>query len=87
MPTTTLATSGRRAKAAGSWARSTSAASAPSVARLCSSGWGSVPASSVAQPRQPPPGAGSPMPTVIESPSAANRVMPIASLPRLSAAP
>ena len=41
---------------------------------------GSAGISSVAQPRQPPPGAGSPMPTVIESPSAANRVMPIASL-------
>ena len=77
MPTTTLATSGRSAVAAGSWTRSTSAASAPSVARLCRSGWGSVPASSPAQPSQPPPGAGSPMPTVIESPSAANRVIPL----------
>ena len=41
----------------------------------------SVPASSAAQPRQPPAGEGSPMPTVIESPSAANRVMPPSSVP------
>ena len=40
-------------------------------------GWCRLAASSAAHPRQPPPsGAGSPMPTVIESPSATKVVMP-----------
>ena len=53
------------------------AACAPSAARVCSSGSGSPDARCCAQPRQPPPGAGSPMPMVIESPRVTIRVMPI----------
>jgi hypothetical protein len=75
MPTTTLATCGRSSSALGSWSRSTCLAWAPLTARLCSWGLGSPEARWRAQPFQPPPGAGSPMPRVIESPSVTIRVM------------
>ena len=71
-PTITLARSGRSARARGSWSRSTSPDCAPDAARLWKTGSGSPSASSAAQPRQPRPATGSPMPSVIESPSATN---------------
>ena len=77
MPTTTLATSGRRADGGGQLRRAPRRRPARPAWPGCAARAGAaLPASSAAQPRQPPPGAGSPMPTVIESPSAANRVMP-----------
>src|SRR6516164_3018369 len=75
VPTMTLATSGRSSRARGSCARSTSAVRAPLAARLTRCPPGKLRARSAAQPRQPPPGAGSPTPSVIESPSAAKVVI------------
>src|SRR5215470_7580780 len=75
VPTMTLATSGRTSRARGSCARSTSAARAPLAARLTRCPPGRLCARNAAQPRQPPPGAGSPTPSVIESPSAAKVVI------------
>src|SRR5215472_16502731 len=75
VPTMTLATSGPSSRARGSCARSTSAVRAPLAARLTRCPPGRLCARSAAQPRQPPPGAGSPTPSVIESPSAAKVVI------------
>lgn len=72
-PTMTEATRGRSTRAAGSWVSTTSAVRAPLTARLCSVSC-SEDASCAAQPRQVPSGMGSPTPTVVESPSAANTI-------------
>src|SRR5262249_18276782 len=83
VPTMTLATSGRSSRARGSCTRSTSAARAPLAARLTRCPPDRPCARNAAQPRQPPPGAGSPTPSVIESPSAA-KVVIVLPLPVLT---
>src|SRR5256886_14243581 len=74
-PTTTAARSGRSSSARGSCSRSTSAVNAPLTARLTRSA-SSAGARIAAQPRQVPSGNGSPIPTVMESPSAMNVLTP-----------
>jgi hypothetical protein len=76
-PTSTDAMSGRSRMAAANCPSATSSTFAPLAARLCrstSAGPDSAEASSRVQPRHVPSGIGSPMPTVVESPSAAKRI-------------